>query len=57
MIQIFLAGRDGRTGPTEGSTRGPRGPKNNDAKYKYTNALINANIEQLPFTVVVTEVV
>ena len=28
MIQIFLAdGRDGRTdGPTEGSTRGPRGP-------------------------------
>ena len=28
MIQIFSAhGRDG-TGPTEGSTRGPRGPKN-----------------------------
>ena len=37
MIQIFIAGRDGRTdqpkvvgrtdGPTEGSTRGPRGPK------------------------------
>ena len=30
MIQIFLAGRTGRTGrtdgPTEGSTRGPRGP-------------------------------
>ena len=28
MIQIFLAdGTDGRDGPTEGSTRGPRGPK------------------------------
>ena len=28
MIQIFSAdGRDG-TGPTKGSTRGPRGPKN-----------------------------
>ena len=26
MIQIFSAGRDG-TGPIEGSTRGPRGPK------------------------------
>ena len=26
--------------------------KDNDAKYKYTDALRNANIEQLPFTVV-----
>ena len=28
-MQIFSAGRTNeRTGPTEGSTRGPRGPKN-----------------------------
>ena len=28
-MQIFLAdGRDGTNEPTEGSTRGPRGPKN-----------------------------
>ena len=27
-MQIFSAGRDGTNEPTEGSTRGPRGPKN-----------------------------
>ena len=26
-MQIFSAGRDGTNKPTEGSTRGPRGPK------------------------------
>ena len=31
--------------------------RDSDANYKYTDALTNANIEQLPFTDVVTEVV
>ena len=44
MIQIFLAdGTNGRTDePTEGSTRGPRGPKKTKVgqKYKFVNEMV-----------------
>ena len=42
VIQIFLAhGRDGtgRDEPTEGSTRGPRGPKNSNSLNCRTHAI------------------
>ena len=45
MIQIFLAHGTGRTGPTEGSTRGPRGPKNSE-QMKLTALSVSAEEEQ-----------
>ena len=45
--RFFLRdGRDGTNEPTEGSTRGPRGPKNNRHKLEYSRQII-ALVRQL----------
>ena len=41
MIQIFIAHGTGQTGPTEGSTRGPRGPKNQILLLCFVLQLVN----------------